>query len=181
MSRLADHGLAGHCDGTPNGRDGHAGGRSGRRPVDPGAAGRLRAVSTAGRAPPEELPPLDEPFDADSLSRLRRAVARHAAAAGLSADRVDDAVIAVHELAANAVYHGAGHGRVRQWSDQQLLHSHVSDPGPAPPSSAFAEHYPWTANYGHGLWLVSQTADRVVVNHDQSGTDVTISFAIGLS
>ena len=150
--------------------------------MDRGVDGRLQAASPAGRAPPAHPPPLDEPFDADSLSQLRRAVARHAAAAGLSADRVDDAVIAVHELAANAVHHGAGHGRVRQWSDQHLLHSHVSDPGPAAQSStASAEQYPWAATYGHGLWLVSQTADQVIVDQDQSGTNVMISFAIGLS
>jgi anti-sigma regulatory factor (Ser/Thr protein kinase) len=116
-------------------------------------------------------------------------VARHAAAAGLSADRVDDAVIAVNELAANAVHHGAGHGHVQQWSDRRLLHSQVSDPGPASPGPASPgparpdtaapdDQPPWPARYGHGLWLVGRTADQVVLDHDQSGTNVTVSFAI---
>jgi anti-sigma regulatory factor (Ser/Thr protein kinase) len=125
-------------------------------------------------------PPLDRQFDAGSLSRLRAEVAAHATAAGLSADRVQDAVIAAHELAANAVHHGAGHGRVRQWTDGQLLCCHVSDPGPERLAVAGPDsRKPWPAEYGHGLWLVSQVADRVTVDHRQGdGTDVTITFAI---
>ena len=57
-----------------------------------------------------DAPILDQVFDADSLYALRAAVAAHGAQAGLPPGRADDLVIAVHELAANAVRHGAGHG-----------------------------------------------------------------------
>ena len=61
-------------------------------------------------APPQSAPILDQAFDAGSLYALRAAVAAHATQAGLAPGRADDLVIAVHELAANAVRHGAGHG-----------------------------------------------------------------------
>jgi hypothetical protein len=73
-------------------------------------------VSTDPR--PGQAPPgagtalLEQAFDRDSLYALRSAVAAHAAEAGLPRQRVYDVVVAdVHELAANAVRHGAGHGR----------------------------------------------------------------------
>ena len=69
-----------------------------------------------GPAPSSDAPfapaPLEQEFDAGSLYALRSAVAAHAAAAGLSPARVYDAVAAAHELAANAVQHGGGHGRL---------------------------------------------------------------------
>src|SRR3984957_16034567 len=82
-------------------------------------------------APPaaSDAPILDQVFDADSLYALRAAVAAHAADAGLSPGRADDLVIAVHELAANAVRHGAGHGRLRIWRSEAALLCEVSDDG----------------------------------------------------
>jgi anti-anti-sigma factor len=74
-------------------------------------------------------PILDQAFDADSLYALRAAVAAHASQAGLPPGRADDLVIAVHELAANAVRHGAGHGRLRVWKSDQALRCEVSDDG----------------------------------------------------
>ena len=53
---------------------------------------------------------LDQAFDGDSLYALRAAVAAHGSQAGLSEGRTRDLVLAVHELAANAVRHGAGQG-----------------------------------------------------------------------
>jgi anti-sigma regulatory factor (Ser/Thr protein kinase) len=124
-------------------------------------------------------PPLDQQFDANSLHLLRAAVAAHAAAAGLSADRVRDALIAAHELAANAVRHGAGHGRIRQWTDGRRLHCHVSDPGPADqPVQALADSKPWRTEHGHGLWLVRQVADKVTMRRGRGGADITVIFAI---
>src|ERR1700760_5087985 len=60
-----------------------------------------------------EPPALDQAFDGDSLYALRATVAAHGSQAGLSDGRTRDLVLAVHELAANAVRHGAGQGRLR--------------------------------------------------------------------
>ena len=59
---------------------------------------------------------LDQAFDGDSLYALRAAVAAHGSQAGLSEGQTRDLVLAVHELAANAVRHGAGQGRLRLWA-----------------------------------------------------------------
>jgi anti-sigma regulatory factor (Ser/Thr protein kinase) len=74
---------------------------------------------------------LEQDFDRGSLYMLRAAVAAHAADAGLSGPRVYDVVLAVHELAANAVRHGAGRGRLRLRADGAFLCCQVSDDGPA--------------------------------------------------
>jgi anti-sigma regulatory factor (Ser/Thr protein kinase) len=58
---------------------------------------------------------LDQCFDASSLSALRASTQACAAQAGMPAERATDVVIALHELAANAVRHGAGSGRLRIW------------------------------------------------------------------
>ena len=49
---------------------------------------------------------LDLAFDSGTLHALRAAVQEHAGHAGMPEDRVVEVVLAVHELAANAVRHG---------------------------------------------------------------------------
>ena len=73
---------------------------------------------------------VEQAFDSGSLYVLRAAVAAHAAAAGLSHSRVYGVVLTVHELAANAVRHGAGRGQLRLWADAGFLYCQVSDDGP---------------------------------------------------
>lgn len=165
-------------NGSLRGRTPEVGGSQGLADVPSEAAYRVDR-----RAPPDDHPPmLDQRFDANSLGLLRTAVARHAAAAGLSADRVLDAVIAAHELAANAVCHGASHGRVRQWTDGQLLYCQVSDPGPADDIAAgLDDQQPWLAEDGPGLWLARQAADQMTMGHGAGGTGVTITFAVDLA
>lgn len=52
---------------------------------------------------------LDVVFGWADFARLRRQVAAQCAAAGLTGTRLDDFVLAVHEIAANAIVHaGAG-------------------------------------------------------------------------
>jgi anti-anti-sigma factor len=146
-------------------------------------------------APPAatDAPILDQVFDADSLYALRAAVAAHAADAGLSPGRADDLVIAVHELAANAVRHGAGHGRLRVWRADHALLCEISDDGT--PLAADADQRPsgesgesgetrnpaapWQTEPGHGLSLVRQVADQASLISGQEGTLATISFALG--
>jgi histidine kinase-like protein len=52
-------------------------------------------------------------FDAATLSQVRQMVLTQAAAAGLPEHSATDVLMAVHELAANAVRHGGGTGRLR--------------------------------------------------------------------
>src|SRR5271170_5945505 len=95
------------------------------------APGDRRPPSGDARPAPGDPGPqiLDQAFDAGSLYALRAAVAAHATQAGLPPGRADDLVIAVHELASNAVRHGAGHGRLRIWRSDQALHCEISDDG----------------------------------------------------
>jgi anti-sigma regulatory factor (Ser/Thr protein kinase) len=145
-------------------------------------------TSDGGHWPPLEPQPgplaghpdpliLDQAFDADSLYALRSAVAAHATQAGLAPGRADDLVIAVHELAANAVRHGAGHGRLRVWRSDQALLCEISDDGISP-SAGTGDATHWRAEPGHGLSLVRQIADQASLYSGPSGTLATISFAL---
>jgi len=150
-------------------------------------------------APPQSAPILDQAFDAGSLYTLRAAVVAHATQAGLAPGRADDLVIAVHELAANAVRHGAGHGRLRIWRSDHALLCEISDDGlPEPqeapdaakakakdaakakaPDAAKAQDAPqWRTEPGHGLSLVRQVADHTSLRSGRNGTSATISFAL---
>jgi anti-sigma regulatory factor (Ser/Thr protein kinase) len=121
---------------------------------------------------------LEQAFDGDSLYALRSAVAAHASAAGLPRQRVYDVVTAAHELAANAVRHGAGHGRLRLWTDGLALHCQVSDDGPADRDPARHEAAAWQAEHAHGLWIIDEVADQVALDRAPSGTTVTVTFTI---
>ena len=99
------------------------------RPPPESAASPESAAPPETAAPPQSAPILDQAFDAGSLYALRAAVVAHATQAGLTPGRADNLVIAVHELAANAVRHGAGHGRLRIWRSDQALLCEISDDG----------------------------------------------------
>jgi anti-sigma regulatory factor (Ser/Thr protein kinase) len=149
---------------------------------------------------PGGFTPLDQAFDSGSLYALRAAVAAHAAAAGLGRDEVYDVTAVAHELAANAVVHGAGHGRLRLWTDAGFLYCQVSDDGKAgtgngavvtgdgesamssagtvSSADTVAGGLPWPAEHGHGLWLATQLAERVGVGHGSAGTTSTVRFPL---
>jgi anti-sigma regulatory factor (Ser/Thr protein kinase) len=115
---------------------------------------------------------LDQAFDSDSLYALRAAVAAHGSQAGLSDGRTRDLVLAVHELAANAVRHGAGQGRLRLWAAPDAVRCEVTDAGV--PGEADAAR--WQAEPGHGLWLVRRIADSASVRSGASGTVAAVTF-----
>lgn len=135
----------------------------------------------AAGEPPTARLLLDQPFDMDTLFALRSAVAAHATAAGLPEGRTADLVAAAHELAANAVRHGGGHGRLRLWNQNRALHCQVSDEGPEggpkePDPEAAAR---WGTEHGSGLWLVRQLADQMHLQTGPYGTIVTITLTLG--
>src|SRR6201986_550141 len=116
-----------------------------------------------------ESPALDQAFDSDSLYSLRAAVAAHGSQAGLSDGRTRDLVLAVHELAANAVRHGAGQGRLRLWAAHDAVRCEITDEG-APGEADAADAARWQAEPGLGLWLVRRIADSASVQSGASGT-----------
>jgi anti-sigma regulatory factor (Ser/Thr protein kinase) len=133
---------------------------------------------------------LDQSFDVSSLSALRAAAQACAAKAGMSAERATDVVIALHELAANAVRHGAGSGRLRIWDHIGALYCRVDDDGPAA-TRPEARHGDagagsvgqnladrWPREPGHGLWLARQVADRLTLRSDSRGTSAVITFSM---
>lgn len=133
---------------------------------------------------------LEQQFDQDTLHIARETVVAHAAAAGMTDDRAADVMLAVHELAANAVRHGGGTGRIRMHVTHEKLILRVSDPGPASlnghghngtpgshPSGTYGQTQPWPCQPGHGLWLVRQVADRFSTVSGPTGTQVTAVFS----
>jgi anti-sigma regulatory factor (Ser/Thr protein kinase) len=130
---------------------------------------------------------LDQPFDSGSLYALRAAVAAHALQAGVPDSRAGDIVLAVHELAVNAIRHGAGHGRLVVSKRDSALHCQVTDDGaPSParePAATGTQPAPvdevlWPSQHGHGLWLIRQVADQVSVRSGPGGTVATASFTL---
>jgi anti-sigma regulatory factor (Ser/Thr protein kinase) len=120
---------------------------------------------------------LEESFDAGALLGLRRTVLAEAVAAGLSGGRASDVVLALHELAANAVRHGGGAGRLRMMVIGGALHCQVSDAGQAGAPGLDAAG-PWPLQPGHGLWLVAGIADQVNFAPGRAGSEVTVTFAL---
>ena len=153
-------------------------------PEPPGQLAPGGGFASAGPGPAATGEPgvLDQAFAGNSLHMLRSAAAAYASQAGLSPARCDDVVVAVHELAANAVRHGAGYGRLRLWRDQADLYCEISDEGPARPAAdgqaASGDAGSWPVEFGHGLWLVRAVADRTARQSRDGGTAVLISFAI---
>lgn len=133
---------------------------------------------------------LDHRFDARGLPLLRVVVLARAVEAGMPEDRAEDVMLAVHELAANVVRHGAGTGRLQMMAGDEMLRVQVHDAGPASQTgqagttNVDGHDVPdggdggWPRRPGHGLWLVRRLADQMSVWRGPGGTVVTAVFAL---
>jgi anti-sigma regulatory factor (Ser/Thr protein kinase) len=136
----------------------------------------------------EAAPMLDHEFSASTLHILREAALAHATDAGLPETRATDVMLAVHELAANAVRHGGGTGRLRIRIAAGKLHCQITDPGhahanshwPATPTGQGSgpPAHPWPYQPLHGLWLVRRATDQLTVTTGPRGSQVTASFTL---
>ena len=144
-----------------------------------GDAFLIEPAGRAGRARPAgaSAPVLDQEFDSGSLYALRAAVQAHAGQAGLSEDRASEVVLAVHELAANAIAHGAGRGRLRLWELTGSLSCEITDAGTPGTTDSSETADPWPTADGHGLWLVRQVADHLDLHSGPHGTRAVVTFA----
>jgi anti-sigma regulatory factor (Ser/Thr protein kinase) len=118
------------------------------------------------------------PFDAARLCRARHLSAEYAERAGLDADRVDDVLLTVGEMAANSLRHGGGSGVLRLWTDAGHVVCEVADAGviddplvgrrPAGPGQLS----------GRGLLMVNHLADLVRMHTTVDGTVVRAYFRV---
>jgi anti-sigma regulatory factor (Ser/Thr protein kinase) len=127
---------------------------------------------------------LDVVFGWADFTRLRRLVAGQCAAAGLSGSRLDDFVLAIHEISANAIVHAGAGGRLILQRAADGLRCLIADhaaygaeepgaPGCRIPRARDGSEpcEPDGIETGRGLWLAAQLADELSIT---SGPDSTI-------
>jgi anti-sigma regulatory factor (Ser/Thr protein kinase) len=125
---------------------------------------------------------LDIVFGWADFAKLRRLVAKHCAAAGLTGSRLDDFVLAVHEISANAIVHAGAGGRLILRRVADGLRCLIADTSPKAPLSCPAPRgadmrelsapgEPAGADSGRGLWLAATLADELSIT---SGPDSTV-------
>ena|SRR5919112_5871976 len=94
-------------------------------------------------------------FDLHGIAMIRHQVATCLRAMGFGEAAIEDFLIAVGEVAGNAIEHGGGVGRIRLGRSGRRVRCVVEDRGPGLPAD---RHDPPTlarpdAEHGRGLWL----------------------------
>jgi anti-sigma regulatory factor (Ser/Thr protein kinase) len=136
-----------------------------------------RAVLAARpAAPPPLLGPPDVrlPFSAWQLHEVRSTVEQALDGCGYERERVEDVVLAVNELATNAVEHGTPEAQLSLWTGPRGLLCEIDDggtlrdplPGLQPPHPAEPR--------GRGVWIARQLCDSLHVWTDGRGTHVRV-------
>jgi anti-sigma regulatory factor (Ser/Thr protein kinase) len=136
----------------------------------------LEAIAAPFEAPlaPAPADAAEVRFDLETLSDVRAFVRGRAAAAGLSAERIHDIVLAVSELTANSVRHGGGGGLVRVWLEAGSFVCEVADRGHIGDPLAGRVQRAATEEGGQGLWLVTQLCDLVQIRPFADGNTVRL-------
>jgi anti-sigma regulatory factor (Ser/Thr protein kinase) len=140
--------------------------------------------------PSESFQPLPSPFEGDlpdpprghvaltfttgALVGVRRLVGEQAALAGLDAERVADALLAVNEIATNSLRHGAGHGLLRVWREPGALVCQVSDEGRIADPLVGRRRPGPERRGGRGVWLANQVCDLVQIRSGPHGTHIRL-------
>ena len=144
-----------------------------------GACGRDDGPRPAAELPDPPAAAVRMDFSLADLGELRRTVSRGAAEAPLEAERAEDLVLAVNELATNSICHGGGRGTLRMWQEPRDLVCEVADSGYLV-EPLVARRAPGTEQRsGRGLWLVKQLCDEVEICSRPAGTRLRVRMRVG--
>jgi serine/threonine-protein kinase RsbW len=123
---------------------------------------------------------LSIPASPSRLATLRRAARVYLR--GVSAEVADDVVLALHEVATNAVLHGSRAGQpiqVHVHVNDGWVEASVLDHGPQPPAGLPPDASPGELRaFGRGLWLLHRLVDDIRLERVKRGTRVTLRRAI---
>lgn len=124
-------------------------------------------------------PELEMPFGLGDLPAVRRLARSFAIDAGLSGARTDEIVLAVNEIATNAVIHGQPPTTVRAWHPEDEIIFEVTDAGGGIRNPLAGQLPPPPEGLGgRGLWLTRLLCDAVEVRN-AGGCTVTVHAATG--
>lgn len=113
-------------------------------------------------------------FDLTGLHGVRALVGSAAAAVGISGARAEGLVLAVNEIASNAVVHGSPPATLRVWSGERDLVCEVSDYGAGIEDPLAGQLIPPLEGIGgRGIWLARVLSDAVEI---RNGPGCTVSI-----
>lgn len=117
--------------------------------------------------------PAQARFGVDDLRALRAMVTDWVARAGLAAERAEDFVLAVNEIATNAVLHGSPAAVLRlSAAEPDTVQAEICDTGPGMPAAR-----PAGDQGGWGLGVARQVCDEVAVATGGGGTTVVLRMS----
>jgi len=120
------------------------------------------------------------PFDRTSLGHLRGELTVCGASNGLTDLNLSNFVLAINEIATNAVRHGGGTGRLALWRQADELWCEIVDTGGGIPSGRVnGFHRPQPGHIGGwGLWLARHICASVDIETGLGGTRVVLRYPI---
>lgn len=129
------------------------------------------------RWPLQPRPASADRLDFDESIAPRRFVDRHAQSAGLDEERAADLLQAVHEICANTLRHGPGHGSLYVWQTATQLIVEVHDTGTISDPLAGRTRPTPQQKGGRGLYVAHQVCDLVEIRSGTDGTTVRLHAA----
>jgi anti-sigma regulatory factor (Ser/Thr protein kinase) len=102
---------------------------------------------------------------------------RSAAGGDVDVDDLDRLLIAVTEIAGNAVRYAGGTGRITLRRQGGRLIVEITDDGPGLPADLSMERPAVTALGGRGLWLAHAMCDDITIVSGPGGVTVTMTVA----
>jgi anti-sigma regulatory factor (Ser/Thr protein kinase) len=109
-------------------------------------------------------PEIELEFGLADLGKIRNLVRRAALDAGFPGEKADELVLAVNEVATNAVVHGRPPAVLRVWTSAEEAFCEVSDAGPGIDDMRAGQVLPPPKSIGgRGLYLARVLADDVEI------------------
>jgi serine/threonine-protein kinase RsbW len=139
-----------------------------------GSARRSRRASR-----PAQADPLDLSFRATDLPLVRRRTASWALRAGMPASAADDFVIAVNEIATNAVRHGSPEATLRLLVEGRAGLAEIRDQGYWAGATSGSPPLRREAEYGGmGLEVARMVCDGLQIKATSTGTAVRLRMRV---